>query len=193
MAVRKFSTASIKTGTKNSEFWDNSTGIGAIESIASFVPNTATSSFTFDDIPQNYKHLQIRYRISNDVAAYYVRGWFNIMTETSTSIYSAHSITTDFGTLTATADINQPHFFMPRGGDASGIFTHGVVDIFDYSNPNKNTHVKSWGGFSKASGGRMEAMSGLYKSTSAITSITINSFTGKYIAGSRIDLYGVKG
>jgi hypothetical protein len=81
----------------------------------------------------------------------------------------------------------------PSGGDSS----YGVVavaNISDYSATNKLKTIISWGSQYQSTKWASGLWSGIWKSTSAITSITVFPDSGlNFTANSRIYLYGIKG
>jgi hypothetical protein len=79
-------------------------------------------------------------------------------------------------------------------GNGTGVFSATVVDILDFSSTNKNKTFRLFGGNWQASGFNSQATfrSGLWRSTSAITSILIYPNTTEFVSGSRFSLYGVK-
>lgn len=63
MAIRSLKTASISTGTKRSKFWDQSAQLalpGSYYSIATITNTSNVQTITFNNIPQDYQHLELR-------------------------------------------------------------------------------------------------------------------------------------
>jgi hypothetical protein len=67
-----------------------------------------------------------------------------------------------------------------------------VVDLLDYANVNKNKTVRSLTGGDNNGSGYILLYSGLWQSTSAISSISIYPETGNFAQYSSFALYGVK-
>ena len=81
------------------------------------------------------------------------------------------------------------------GSTDSSTFTPSIVDIVDYGSASKYKTVRSFDGADmNGSGTEINLTSGLWLSTSAITSITLTT-TGGYAfrAGTTFALYGIKG
>lgn len=80
----------------------------------------------------------------------------------------------------------------PRAGDTANMFGSYITDIFDYSSGIKNKTVSTLAGSStnNSTGERISLNSGLWRSTTPITSITLY-MEGDFAANSRFALYGV--
>ena len=80
------------------------------------------------------------------------------------------------------------------GGSISNAFAGSVTDILDYANTNKYKTVRHLGGLDVNASGdyRISLISGLWMSTAAITSITINPSNNNFAQGATFALYGVK-
>ena len=207
MAIRKLSNSSIITGTKSSKFWDQETFPGYFESIATIIVGSAgQSTISFSNIPQNYAHLQLRgIARSNRSGASgdYLKMQFN--GDTSSSYYdhvligdgsSASSSTSQayYGTSTV-AQVRLPVVHATTANQASA-FGASVTDVLDYTNTNKFKVIRSFGGYDDNGGGNINLFSGLWRSTSAITSISITPNNGgsgstTFPQYSQFALYGI--
>jgi hypothetical protein len=165
---------------------------GSYESIATINVVSNTASVTFSDIPNTYKHLQIRGSVltsapNNDCALR-----FNSDTGSNYhrhAIYGTGSTVLSFTTTPATAA--SVSFSQPTG--VPGVF---VADILDYANTNKRKTLRSIWGYDNPSGADYNGFySSLWANTNAITSITIfNTLTSSTINQyTSIGLYGIKG
>jgi hypothetical protein len=157
-----------------------------------------SATVTFSNIPQNYKHLQIRllgrsaYAGSDEA----LRMQFNGVS--STSSYSDHlvygngaSALTDFDVQTV-AGLNIHR--LPAATSTASVFGGLVIDLLDYSNVYKFKTLRSLGGFDANGSGRIVLNSGLFGNTAPITSITITLSTASNFAQySRFSLFGIKG
>jgi hypothetical protein len=189
-------------------------GFGFSSGLATVLPGTfdlietasvtsAVSSVTFSNLntyATDYKHLRIvshtldsatsnntwiNIRFNGDTASNYYRSNIRFSTaNTGGSMVATDSVTN--GALVAT-DEN------PAGGDS----LYGVVavaNIADYSSTNKQKSFVSWGSQYQSTKWTQNLWSGVWKSTSAITSITLFPDSGiNFAANSRIYLYGIKG
>jgi predicted patatin/cPLA2 family phospholipase len=79
---------------------------------------------------------------------------------------------------------------MPTGAN---IFGAGVIDILDYANTNKYKTVRALSGHDNNGSGYVNFESGLWMSTSAITSIKLFTAGNVYAQYTQFALYGIKG
>ena len=203
MAIRRFSSSSLTTGSKSSKLWDQETSLGYYESIATAtVDSSGASSITFSNIPQNYLHLQLRGLIkytstSNDRSAITVR--FN---SDSNNNYSRHEIyatganvypdaatSSNAGRITSvTAPSSHSNY--------TNIFGVFIGDILDYSSTSKNKTSRGLGGFD-ANGVSLQNISfcstSWYNSSTAITSITLTPDSNNWAQYTQVALYGIRG
>lgn len=197
MSVRKFSTASILSPAyKNSKIWDGETFPGYFESIQTVVVGSSGSAnIEFTNIPQNYTHLQIRIfgrsaRI-NAVDAIDVR--FNSDTD---FYYADHWLYGDGSSALATASSGASKIQVARiAGDSAGsnVFGSIVIDILDYNNTNKFKTIRSLGGLDNNGSGQVNFISGLWRKTDAVTSITLTPATStNWKQYSNVALYGIR-
>lgn len=206
MSVRFFSTSSIKSGVKGSDFWDGSAVVltTAFDSIATVVvPSGGSSTVSFTSIPQTYKHLQLRYiskntdTVKSDLDSLYIE--FNGVTGTSYSWHRLEGLWN--GTVVSGGLASQGNIWIgPNITSASGygsMFSPGIIDILDYSNTNKNKTVRKIGGVTTngvgTEPGEVAIDSGLFQSTSAITSIAITKSGSNQAQYSHFALYGIRG
>ena len=170
--------------------------------IATVTAAGGETSLSFNSIPGTYKHLQIR-GIAQDTYNSVVGSQTPLMQfngDIGTN-YAFHYIwglpNSNFAGASGSATsngINLPK--MVPYGLSTSIFGVGIIDIVDYANTNKNKTVKCIGGLdANITGGNNniapDITSGLWMSTSAITSITINKAITSFFAGSTFTLYGV--
>jgi len=168
-----------------------------MEPIAStLVGAGGVSTVTFNDIPQTYKHLQLRITGRNTRVSGYnagtLMGYFNGDTATN---YANHIFYGDGGTVYSFAALTSSGFNAARVADNSVANVVGVsiIDILDYTNTNKNTTVRTLTGIENNSVGELNYYSSVWMNTTAITSITIDTPTFNIMQHSRLSLYGIKG
>lgn len=168
----------------------------SFESIATATPNS--TSVTFSSIPQTYKHLQIRgvvrsatyggaadyysIRINGDSGANYNASGLGC-TNTSVSSFDRNGGQTEI-------------FAGEFPGAVAGADQFGgiVIDIFDYTNTNKNKTIKFYNESIRYGQGSAGINSGLWVNAAAITSISLNGYFGGGFANySQLALYGIKG
>ena len=166
---------------------------GSYESIASYSPTSGTS-VTFSSIPSSYSHLQIRAAVKmgqNESPTLTVNGaggtsyaWHALYSRTSLSSVQATG-SDNTGTI-------KPANF---NNNTSGTYLNVmIIDLIDYASTTKNKTIRVFAGCDDNGGGYNEVSlsSGLYNSTTAITSLTL-AYSGAYQSGTTISLYGIKG
>lgn len=209
MAISRFSTSSVAQGLpKYQKLWDGTSVINnnSFESIATYVISSDTNSVTFSSIPSGYTHLQIRgiarsaysstgagcsqykLRFNGDTGSNYS---YHQIVGTSAASYSQNAA--------AQAQIAMNSTWSNVGGYGSVVYVPVVVDIFDYKNTTKNKTVKileSFDGNQSSANQYVSLRSGAWYSTSAITSITLDSTPGyadgAFASGTQFALYGIK-
>lgn len=178
--------------------------VGDYESImTSTVGSGGASSITFSVIPSTYKHLQIRLLAQTNRGTYGIDQMYMRFNGDSGSNYSWHGVIGQgSGTPVTSANATQT---LIQVGDGSigtttgGTFGAGVVDILDYGNTSKYKTLRSLTGVDingtiAGYGGWIALNSGLWQSTSAISSIVITPAVGSLFAQySHFALYGIKG
>ncbi len=82
---------------------------------------------------------------------------------------------------------------MSNANRTTGVFGSYIVDILDYSRTDKFKTIRCIGGFDNNGSGFADFCSSLIQTTSAITDIHQigGTATNNFIAGTRVDLYGV--
>jgi hypothetical protein len=166
---------------------------GAYDSIASASGTGASDTITFSSIPATYTHLQIRY-IGNASGSDRLFMRFNGDTASS---YNAHNVIGDgSGTGTnysATSSISWAGYFMDTTLSATAMGV-GVIDILDYANTNKYKTTRTLTGWDNNGSGVVGLASGLWRNTSAITSITLFPQNNpNWATNTRFALYGIRG
>jgi hypothetical protein len=154
-----------------------------------------TSEINFSSIPTTFTHLQIRIfgrgttsfsdgltlytRLNNDSGANYAD--HQVFGNGSSAFSSG-------GTSKTQMDASQ--VFADSSATAN-IYGVTIVDILDYANTNKNTTIRTLGGWDGSSTkGRATLASGLWMNTAAVNAIKF-LIDGSFVAGTRADLYGI--
>lgn len=169
-----------------------------MEPIAStLISSSGITTVSFLDIPQTYKHLQIRIfakgaNTGNGVGTGSKMVFNN---DTLSSNYWRHGI--NGYASGAGANNGNDNDFWDIIGSSTGLdnmFAINIIDILDYANSNKNKVTRNLcGEDTNGNGSRLGPASGLWTNTQPITSITLLSGAGNYVTGSRFSLYGLKG
>lgn len=173
-------------------------GAGAFEAIASQTLGSDTATITFSSIPSTYQHLQIRYLSKSTTTGLFGTSIDVRLNSDSGSNYTRHLLFGDGASITTSGSTSQTSIrFLQNGCESStaDIFGVGIIDIYDYASTSKYTTVRTMCGWDANGSGVIGLDSGLWLSTSAVTSVTlgIGNFNTSYKAGSVFALYGIKG
>jgi hypothetical protein len=169
-----------------------------MEPIATQLLSSTAATVTFDNIPQGYKHLQLRQmaRLNvSDLGTEITRLRFN---DDSSASYSQHAV---YGTRSAAGASAAASQTMTNSGallqrsNNTLVFTVGITDILDYSNINKYKTVRTLtGGDDNTDGGWLGIYSGLWQNTAGITKIVLTPTAAiNFGVNSRFSLYGIRG
>lgn len=161
------------------------------------VGSGGASSIDFTSIPSSYEHLQIRYTARDTASALATFFIVKINGDTTNNnyIYINYVLGTN-STVAAGAVTSGTQLYGGRTIGASANanrFSVGIMDILDYKNTNKYKVVRTLSGFSDSSNGDALFSAGAWKSTSAITSLSITPYTGSWVQHTQFALYGIKG
>lgn len=168
-----------------------SAGGGAYELIESNILTSSASSVSFLSIPQDYKHLQIRYVSQNSTATV---NQIQLNGDTGSN-YDWHILYGDGSSVFSSAVNNTTYwqYVSPSTSDGASLFGIGVLDILDYSNTSKNTTGRLLAGSDRSSSKQIRLLSGLWRNTAAVTSVSLNANGNNFVSGSRFSLYGIRG
>ena len=167
--------------------------LGAMIPIAtSTVGAGGVASVTFSSIPQNYEHLQIRISATINAAA----GPILRFNSDTGSNYNGHLLYgeggSSFGAYSYGSGTSINLSWFGQGYNSATSFGGHIVDILDYTNTNKYKTVRSLQGIDRNGSGMSEFVSGLWRNTAAITSITIPAESSTFVQYSSFALYGIK-
>lgn len=169
--------------------------LGDYESIATTVVGAGGSStITFSSIPSTYKHLQIRsFAKWNSGSADFRAGLMRFNGDSGNN-YSAHLLSGDGASPGAAAVANYSSaYWTGHYYGANGAYTADIIDILDYANTSKYKTSRSLAGYDANGAGRIDYASGSWRSTSAITSVSIIISADTFAQYSHFALYGIKG
>jgi len=173
---------------------------GAYESIASATGTGSSGTITFSSIPSTYQHLQLRCLIRTDTSSPEPGNTFidlNFNSDTGAN-YSIHRINGDGASASALGtadDIYSRIYSIGSRGTETNRMGAGIIDIHDYASTTKFKTIRAIGGIdvnSASTNGQISLTSGLWRSTSAITSIKLTIGSGNFTTNSQIALYGIK-
>ncbi len=164
------------------------------ESIATTtVGSGGAADVTFSSIPGTFTHLQIRGLARSTGSGSNMLMQLNSDTGSN---YSLHALFGDGASAGADAIINTTRViigWVPQTAATASVFGGSVTDILDYANTNKYKTSRSLHGADLNGSGLSQFTSGLWQSTSAITSVKIFMNTGNLAEYSHFALYGIKG
>lgn len=172
----------------------------AYESIVTVNGSGSSGSVTISSIPSTYTHLQLRWigrqtqSGRSDAAAIWLTfngdSGANYAYQNFFGSSSAVSVQTQANTNYISLENS-----LTRGAAASNNYGVGILDITDYANTSKWKAVRSFQGENQNTSDNALALTqGQWRSTSAITSITITEQTGlgNLTTLSQFALYGIK-
>ena len=156
---------------------------------------SGAANVTFTNIPSTYQHLQIRAIAQTTSGGQFTKMQFN--NDTTVANYRSHILygtgsSVVSNTYTASIFDNIP-VWANNTGDTANTFSPAIIDILDYANTNKYKTTRSLDGRENNTAGVLAYMSGLWMSTSAITSIKFSGYSGNFPQYTQFALYGIKG
>jgi hypothetical protein len=187
MGVLRLSRAGILNGQKYNDFLAGNAPQRTYELIST--ATSTGSSITFSSIPQEYKHLQLRIVASNTGGFNSLAMRFNGIT---TGSYDRHRLVGNGSSVLSQNQISQTSIYIGQNPVTASIFGVAITDILDYTSTSKNTTVRSFSGVRDTSSTDVRLESGLFRNTSAITSIDL-FMDGTSFASARASLYGIRG
>ena len=170
-------------------------GAGAFEQIQTVFGTGSSGTITFSSIPATYKHLQIRVsaRSNDDNAISNLRMTLN---GDSAANYSWHFMQ-GFGTGQWSSSGVSASLIALRdilSGTSGNIPGSLIIDLLDYTDTNKFKTVRAFSGLTNGTTqNQVSLISGNWRSTSAINSLSLSIAMGSFITSSRFSLYGIKG
>jgi hypothetical protein len=164
----------------------------AYESIETVtVGATAQSSISFTSIPATYKHLQIRAFNRCSVDSGRLR--FQLNGDTAAN-YSGHYILGTGASALAGGATNDTRLNGAYNNATANVFSVDIIDILEYANTNVYKSMRNLSGVDTNSvNGEVFYVSGSWRSTSAVTSISMFFDSGNITQYSSFALYGIRG
>lgn len=163
------------------------------ESIATVTAGIGgTASFDFQNIPQTYKHLQLRF-IAQSTYAASVDNLAMYLNNDTSNVYSTHTLYGLGSSASANNFSSSSRFYLPSllSAATTGQFTIGAIDILDYTSTNKYKTIRTLHGYDANGTGAVGLTSGSYQSTNAVTRFT-GTTSLLFAQYSSFALYGVK-
>lgn len=164
--------------------------VGDFELIQTQILASTTTSvvFTVSSFASTYRHLQIRLVTKSSTTNNNTLLRFNSDTGTN---YNWHQLAGDGSSVAAYAGANADFIFVAPLTPTTG-FGASVVDILDAYSSTKNKTVRALGGVTEGAYQQSTLYSGAWRSTTAISSVTLTS-SSPFAIGSRFSIYGIRG
>ena len=191
-------TATNSTGTSAASAASNSVTPEiptAYENIATVtVGSGGSSTITFSSITGTYAHLQLRSIAQDSGSSPGYNASLRFNSDTANN-YSRHWLSGDGSTTSGFSGYNTSYIEWGylNGNTTSTSYSGVIIDIFDYANTNKHKTVRMLQGYDANGSGYVALRSGLWRSTSAITTITLETYGTGIRQYSHFALYGIKG
>ena len=173
------------------------TPTGSMFYIASTTLSSAAATVTFSSIAADYTHLQVRWFAAGTLAsADHVGMKVNFNSDTGAN-YAYHELAGNGSSATAGGGGGNNFIAalsrIPAPPTNSSVFGASTFDILDYANTSKYKTTRGLGGNDRNGAGSIKLSSGVWLSTSAITSMTFAiPDGGNFATYSSFSLYGVK-
>ena len=201
MAVSRVKTSSILQGFPKSRslLAGNASYDPAATWLIQRVAGTGSSTtITFSSIPQTYKSLQVRWIARSTFSSSSAIVLKITVNSDSGSNYAYHQLFGDGSSATAAGSASQTELSygggMAGNSMTSGIVGAGILDILDYASATKTKTFRVFNGIdTNTTTGSVRLNSGLWNSTSAITSITFTANNGNFGTTTSFALYGMIG
>jgi hypothetical protein len=168
---------------------------GDYEHISTVLGTGSANTITFSSIPQNYKHLQIRFSAKNTGTG---SDALNLTMNGVTTATYGRGRFYGLGTGSAPSSENltgQTAIRLDRSlatSTTTGLVSGGFFDFADYTNTTRNKAVKGFYG-QQGSVTAIYVLGGFSFNTAAITSITFTIVSaGNFATTSRFSLYGIR-
>ncbi len=171
--------------------------MAAFEAIASTTIGTEAATISFTSIPSSYEHLQLRAYVRTDRGFGGNQLLFMRFNSDTSSNYAYHQLSYDGVSPAATGGASSTLMYCGYATGVlapTGVYASFVVDLLDYASTNKHKTMRSLAGNDLAGGGFLGFHSGVWMSTSAISSIQfglVNS-SAKLVTGTVVSLYGLR-
>jgi hypothetical protein len=161
------------------------------ETIATTTLGSNTATVTFSSIPATYTDLALVMFVRSTYAGtqWDVTLRFN---SDSGSNYSSTWVSGSGSAASSGRNSNQSYgyfFYLPAANATAGVYGVGIANIMNYANTTTNKTVLTRNNDPLAGVG---AYAGLWRSTAAISSITIEAPLVNLASGSTFSLYGIK-
>ena len=169
---------------------------GAFESIATVtVGSGGASSIEFTSIPSTFHHLHLRMIFRNSSTNGSSRTTKLTFNADTAANYAYHQLYGDGSSAAANADSNVNYIFTSTttiSTDTASVFAAMLLDVLDYASTSKFKTVRGFHGRDQNGAGLALLDSGLWRSTSAVTSLTLAPIGNNFAQHTTAALYGIK-
>jgi hypothetical protein len=160
------------------------------EPIATTTLGSAQSSVTFSAISGSFADLILVMNPKATAGTIYPYLQFNSDTATNYSYTWISGRSTNAAASGRSSNTSYIYLCAYAGVDTGNFNFNSIVQIQNYSN--SNTYKTALARSNNASTSNIDAVVGLWRSTSAITSLTITADSSTFTSGSTFTLYGIK-
>jgi len=163
--------------------------------IASTTLSGTATTITFSSIPSTYTDLILvasvkTNQLSDSDGAYAMLSFNGTSTSDTGSRFSYTSASAS--SYTAASGYSAPNWVLGWGGGSEGGWSCTTYHLYNYATtPEKAIRCDSWQEAGTQFNCRNGITGGFYNNSSTISSVTLNSVLGSYIAGSSMYLYGI--
>jgi hypothetical protein len=173
-------------------------GVPAYELIATTSGTGSSGTITFSSIPSTYKHLELRWTgRSTGSGTIDLRTTFN----GATNVYARHELLGNGSSVVSQSSTANTTWIdiassIPGSNHIANVYAVGVMSLLDYAVTTKQKtlrHLLGRASIISDFSNMINLNSGLYNSTSAVSSITMLLGVGNWTTQSRFSLYGIVG
>lgn len=192
VGTTNYGVTSLTSGSSNSVTPANPDA-GAYFPLSAITLSADAASITFSSIPSTYTHLQIRGNVRN--TANINEGYRFRFNGDTAGNYSFHRLFGDGSSATAYGEANTSYAGEAASTNSPVPQTYAalIYDVLDYANTNKFKTARGLSGKDTNGGGNVMLLSGNWRNTAAINSITIFPTQDSFAQYSTFALYGIRG
>lgn len=164
--------------------------------IASITVGAGGGTPTFTNIPQTFKHLQIRIYgrglMAGNAQSNLYTNWYQSGSAPST--FSSHRIQADGSSVVSAGNTGLAYVFcgtmFPAATAGANVFGAAIIDILDYTSTTKFKTVRVLGGNDRNGSGTVVMSSGMIQTLNPINFGYVDT-EGTFAQYTRVDLYGI--
>jgi hypothetical protein len=174
---------------------------GSYESIASATGTGSSATISVSSIPSTYASLQVRATFKAAGTGFYVDDLLLRLNSDTGSNYTKHILQGNGSTASAVGIASTTNIdcgrILSSDSALANMTTTVIIDILDYASTSKYKTVRIFSGDEgniNDGSFRVFLASGLWQSTSAITSLTFSTSAAlNFTSATQVALYGIKG